>query len=115
MFEVRTKRDLIASVAEQWKASYYSERDGWLYNTRGPDKSAIYQRLSALPANATEADITAVMGSNSWTANRCDNCGADVDVTVRLGEEPDYESATAYVCRTCLVGALDAINAERTH
>lgn len=111
-YEVRTKRALIATVAERWKEQYWSPR-GWKFTHAGPNRMAIYKRLVALSPNATEADVIEAMGlgsRNGWIENRCDHCDRDVDVTVRLGDEPDDESSTAYVCRECLVGALAAMD-----
>lgn len=39
----------------------------------------------------------------------CDECGIDVAVGVRVGEEPDYESATAVLCITCVENALNLL------
>jgi len=43
----------------------------------------------------------------TWTnVPTCDECGQSKDAVVRVGEEPDYESSTAFVCRDCLSEAL---------
>ena len=99
---LKTKSDLIKSVAENWKRQYWHPRRGW----REIRKEEIYRRLSELPEQATEDDIAAIIGNASWTANKCDECGQDVDVTVMLGQEPDYESRTVFACLDCLEKAI---------
>ena len=36
----------------------------------------------------------------------CNECGGEVEDLVEIGEEPDYESATAIVCKSCIEKAL---------
>lgn len=50
--------------------------------------------------------VDEAFGNSSWTRMQCDECGAHVDWVVELGQEPDYESATACICRSCLNKAL---------
>lgn len=103
---VTTKQKIRAGVAQHWKEQYYRRTDKiWSY----PDKEAIYEKLKALPKTATDADIRAVIGNGSWTRNRCDECGEDVEVAVLLGQEPDHESATVSICPKCLRKALKLI------
>jgi hypothetical protein len=41
----------------------------------------------------------------------CSRCKDDTDFVVVVGEEPDYDSATAMLCMPCLRGSLE--EAER--
>lgn len=54
----------------------------------------------------TEEHVERIIGNNTWTRNVCDECGNDSEITVQLGEEPDYDSATAKICQECLKKAL---------
>ncbi len=46
----------------------------------------------------------------TWTSvPACNECGESKDAVVRVGEEPDYESSTAFVCRDCLSEALGLV------
>lgn len=102
---IRTKAWLIANVAERWKKQYWTPLGGW--SEFGTGKESAYQKLIALPEGATEQDVDAAIGNDSWTANRCDECREDIDVVVRLGEPPDYDSRTFYICLDCLRKALE--------
>lgn len=117
--ELRTKRELIAGIAEVFKqrhcrkglsanppAHLYDAQSGW-YRYRDFDPKPQYERLLALPKGATEEQVVAIAGTNVWTENVCDECGQDVEVTVILGEEEDYESRTAWICPECLEKALE--------
>ena len=45
----------------------------------------------------------------SATINKCSECGRDTDdIFVEMGEEPEYDSWTAYLCLSCIkkAGAL---------
>ena len=69
----------------------------------------IHAKLVALDTEtATAADVAAIIGNESWVrVEDCSDCGAKYLKSVtQLGEEPDYESQTAYVCDDCLRKAL---------
>lgn len=40
----------------------------------------------------------------------CDECSEKVNIAIQLGEEPDYESATAIICESCLNKAKELFN-----
>jgi hypothetical protein len=98
------KSDLIRNVAAKWRLQYPSGG----YKS---DKDLIYCRLFT-ERPTTEDEVEAIIGNSSWTSNVCDECGKECNVTVQIGEEPDYESATVVMCEPCLVLALDAIRSD---
>lgn len=100
-----TKRGLIATVANRWRATY-QRRDEWLPAPHQPATGAVHTALLALPATATEADVIALTGDNRWTQNRCHECGNDSAVTVGVAQEPHHPTETTYICLTCLQQAL---------
>ena len=56
--------------------------------------------------------IPSTPANRRWKSDeQCDACGEVVDRVVTVGEEPDYESSTATLCRTCLVEALAVLDA----
>lgn len=100
--KLRTKQEQIATVAARWNESYKIQ----------PSENAtgIYERLSALPQNATEAQVSAIVGASSWVMtywirNACAVCGQDVPVTVELAPECP-ECGTMLICPDCLRKAL---------
>ncbi len=105
------KCDLIASVANRWYEAYCSH--GWQAQVSRDDKMETFNKLTALPADASEQQVMRIIGNSSWTSIQCDECQQEVDMAVRLGEEPDYESATAIVCLMCLRGALELAEGEQ--
>jgi hypothetical protein len=98
--EAVTTRSLIRQIAARWRSQYPDMRR---------DQLAALEALD--PGTATAEDAEAIIGNRSWTRTVCDECKREVGRTVRLGEEPDYESATANVCRDCLVRALALLDA----
>ena len=73
------------------------------------NKSEILIKLRALNLEtATPRDIKTIIGNGSWTNLECNECGIDEkDAVMCLGEPPDYESATIYICLSCLKKALE--------
>lgn len=66
----------------------------------------VYNRLKAMPSNATAADVERIIGNDSWVSIYCDECGNKVPVVIEIGDAPDYGSSTANVCLTCLEEAI---------
>lgn len=99
------ERDLIRGVAERWRLNY--EHGGeWkppkssLYRF---DARAIYNALSALDAEtATTADVTAIIGNDSWTKLTCNECRLQVSDVVEF----DIDEESFAVCRDCLRKAV---------
>ena len=77
------------------------------------------QKLGPNPdPDACDAVIRQQIDTHAWPSGNtptwtsvpaCDECGHSKDAVVRLGEEPDYESSTAFVCRDCLSEALGLV------
>lgn len=103
-----TERYLIRGVAAKWAAQY---RDQTRRLKGGETAGSIHARLAALNGEtATVADVEAIIGNSSWTTPpTCSECGAEGGPVVQLGEEPDYESSTAWVCGPCLRAASDML------
>jgi len=78
----------------------------WKYGT---GKEQTYYDLASLGNSPEPEDVNMVIGNDSWTDLRCDECNAHVEEVMRVGDEPDYESATAHICKPCLVKALGEI------
>lgn len=94
--KVRTKQDLCRNVAQQWRKNYERSFDAW------PDKKFVYLALQELNGSGTEEQIAKIIGNDSWTRNKCDECGKDAQTTVQLGAEPDHDTPTVFVCLTCI-------------
>ena len=105
--KIITKASLISSMADRYKQTYNTDKNAGqaLFGMRLMHK----EHYELLRVATTEDAIGEVMGNRSWTKNKCDECGQDYDVTVQLGEEPDYESATAQICLGCLNKAVELI------
>lgn len=89
-----TLRDTIKSVPDSFAKQYH----------RTCDSSKIQKlvQLKNLDTEiATVEDITLIIGNNSWTKLTCDECGEHVQAVVMVGQEPDYESATVCLCKSC--------------
>lgn len=97
-------------AVEAWRKTYQSATGRWLY---GEDKRVIYEKLVALGPDPHANDVDRVIGNSSWTQTRCSECGThDAENILMLGEEPDYESATVFICWPCLSAAADYMKME---
>lgn len=95
------KKDKINNIADRWKRAYFLNGK-WEY---GEDKVDIYNKLLNINP-LTESVINEIIGNKSWTNNVCNECGEDVNVLIQIGQDPDYESATACICLNCLNKAV---------
>ena len=99
--KLETQRSKIIAVVERWRRQYGS-------GDYGSDKLQILNELQGLNLETCSAeDVNRIIGNESWTRlDPCHECGADSVQTVMLGQEPDYESYTAWVCKECLKKAI---------
>jgi len=106
IMKLEKKKELIKNVAARFKESYFV-KGVWVYNRDG-NKESIYNNLVSKKPK-TEEDIEEIIGNDSWTSNRCNQCRNETDVLIRLGEEPDWESNTFFICKDCLEKAINLI------
>jgi len=71
------------------------------------DSKSHFNKLIDLGPNPKPDDVDKVIGNNTWTGLTCDECDRDVDEVVKLGEQPNYDSSTASICRLCLRQATE--------
>jgi hypothetical protein len=102
----------IQSVADRYERQYGDKPvDYRIFDGRDPRE--VLARLKALPSTATAEDVLAILDGNwSWLVLQCNECERYTLPVVELGEEPDYESATVWLCRDCAAKALEAFGAE---
>ena len=95
---IETPETKAAAASRRWDEQYRGRngRAGW---------DEIGRRLAAL-SEPTSADVDRITGNDSWTRTECGQCGAERVPVVVVGEPEDYESATAALCRDCVVKAL---------
>ncbi len=94
-----TRQTLADKVAERWAAQY----EGGAY---GQDKIDILEQLRSLGESPSPDDVDMVIGNKSWTRTECHECGTENIDVVEIGQEPDYESYTANICKPCIKAAL---------
>ena len=98
-----TKNSRANEVLAGWKRQY-GEGTYW---QEDEEKQDILDKLENLGVNPFPDDVDSVIGNDSWTRTKCDECNAsNVDV-IQIGQDPDYESSTAEICKDCLAKALD--------
>lgn len=98
------KHQHVAAVPARWAAQYP--------RGRYPDKDQTTDALNALAKGTfIAADIDRIIGNDSWTAHRCDGCGADRDILIRIGEEPDYDARWLDLCTECIVSMAQVMYA----
>lgn len=84
----------------------------WIIGKRRPtlEEEAILKKLKDFSEkkNLTKDSILQTVGKDygSWYIFSCDECAKTVEEIVQLGEELDYDSATANVCFNCLKKAI---------
>lgn len=97
--KIITRQSLANEAAARWTTQY---RGSARYPT-DPDKLAIAGQLAALPAPVDPNEVERIIGNTSWTTPpACNVCGDRKPTVIEVGEEPDYESRTAYLCLECV-------------
>ena len=95
-------KEAITSFQVAWGSGSYGT------DMRGVSVGAELAKLN--PETVSKGEVDALIGNKSWTrVENCSECGAEAVAVVELGEEPDYDSMTAFVCESCLRKALDLI------
>lgn len=106
--KIKTERQLIQAVASRWRKAYSPFTSDVPFNHRQMTKRQVADELDKLDLNiATTKDVGDIIGNTSWTALKCDECGEYVDALIQVGEEPDYESSTASLCKSCIRKAAE--------
>ena len=68
------------------------------------------EELEALDKDkATAQDVAAIIGNESWTSLKCDECGNETETVVQVGQEPEYDSHTACLCVPCVKTAAGLV------
>ena len=101
-------RDVIKAVRDKWMNQYRSHPgdalSGWGQRRRFGE---IRRALAELDLETCSvADVDATLGVTGWASLICDECDADCERLVRLGEEPDYDVRWQDVCADCLRKAM---------
>lgn len=110
--EIIKKRDRIKGVMASFKRAFADHPHDWLF-ADGRSPHDIIRKLAALDLKTCDAKaIDEIIGNDTWTALRCEECNEDYDFLIRFGEDPDYDARWADVCRGCLMKAVEMINVE---
>lgn len=98
-----TSQSLADEVHIRWRNQYKNYRGGGY----GRDKGEILRELEALPLPRDVQKVNEIIGNKSWTeVPACDACERrNPPFVVIVGQEPDYESPTAYLCGACVAEA----------
>lgn len=97
-----TRQSLADGALARWESQYSGLYAKW------PEKKLIADALAGLPSPINPDAVDEIIGNRSWTMpHDCDECRRNFDYIVEVGQKPDYESNTAYLCRECLGKAFD--------
>ena len=106
--EKLTKVTLAAKAVHRWREKYLQ------HIGTGSDKEEILIKLQALGTSPTPEEVNTTIGNDSWVqvpeCSECDN--KHPSLVIRVGEEEDCESMTAYLCEEC-IGKLGEILNEK--
>lgn len=93
-----------AAVAERWREQYFhAGRWGTAFGRSAEIK---YEELKALGASPTPEEVAGVIGNTAWVDEFCSACHEYAHEWITVGEESDYESATATLCPNCFEDAI---------
>lgn len=99
--EYASRQTRASRIAEVWQEQYKGFKGFCL---------PVIDKLLALSKDPHPDDIDKIIGSSLWTRCACNECKQSGDAVVRVGDEPDYDfaydSATTWLCRSCIEKAL---------
>jgi len=102
-----TRQTQANGAAKRWKLQYRIGTEREFSNPIIGHSGNIYRNLVALGDRPDPDKVDAVIGNDLWTDTpACSECGADRVPVLEVGEEPDYDSHTAWLCRHCVYKAL---------
>lgn len=91
-----TRYDHAQTAPARWIATYEN-------NGLGKRWQHVTDKMKALKPPFNPDEIDALIGNNSWThIAYCSECEINAETVIEVGQEPDYESSTAYLCLPCL-------------
>jgi len=105
--EIITRQSLANIAAYRWELQYC--HGGLWRDTLSGNSEIVYRKLLALGNSPAPDDIDKIIGNTGWThPERCSECNVRGDIVIRVGQEPDFESNTAYLCVDCTRKAFEA-------
>ena len=108
MADTITRAEVVASVPRAWERQYS--------DLKGPQWSshqAIMQQLLALPEGFTAEEVNRIIGNESWTSLRCEECGNEVEAVFCFGDTEYASSPSVNVCEVCIRKAGVAVRAAK--
>lgn len=97
--KIITRQSLANEAAAKWSEQYPDSKRYPQY----PDNLETGRKLATLTAPVNPDEVDRIIGNTSWTTPNCCNvCGKRNGPVVEVGEEPDYESSTAWLCFDCM-------------
>ena len=100
--ELITRKCRASTAADRWNEQYKNE-EVW------GEKQKTTKLLRKLGKNPNPDDVDIIIGNDTWISIPCSECGDRGGSVVRLGQEPDYDSETVWICEKCLLSALRLI------
>lgn len=112
MIKIVTDRDMIRSVAEDFKEQYQFEDGHWCAMLFTPGDK-VYERLLTLDTETCSInDVNRIMGTD-WLTVNCQSCGNDAtELHVRF-EHPDIEDKACWLCPDCIGAAFNMVRAVK--
>jgi len=92
-----SEQELVDRVAENWRYQYFNGGK-WRTTIRGSSEET-YKQLQQAKTPQDVRDL----GLENWIMHWCNECGQQSGDAYQLGEDPDYESRTVVLCRSCAV------------
>ncbi len=107
------RRDIIVNGRLRWLDQYkYWEDERLVSWGKGLTIGSIRDAVKKLNLETCSHDAISRAGAG-WGQNRCSECGKDVAVLLRIGDDSEYDSRYVDLCRSCLKKANDLFNSVK--
>lgn len=94
--KIITRQSLADEAADRWERQYGDFK-------HYPNQKEISRKLKALKRPVIPDDVDRLIGNTSWTTPcACSICKKYSGPVIEVGDEPDYDSSTAWLCFDCV-------------
>ena len=107
---VTNQKAYVMAVPAKWKAQYF-KGGAWVSYAKHDNRETAYDEMIRLGDALTLQDVDRLIGNTTWGRSpTCDGCRLGGRLVAEVGQDSDYDSNTASLCRACLVAAIEELD-----
>lgn len=106
--EIVTRKSKAKTAVAYWCEPQHGDESAY--------RQELIRRLRALGGDPDPDEVNRILGGDHWTTlPPCGECGRASPTVVQVGEKLDHETATAWLCPSCVLRAAALVDASPFH